>query len=584
MPEWIKRVVLKRNSMASTVILCECNDDKRIEELLVYVLDKPKGAERQNGLIHAPQSDAQKVLELDFWKGISEVRMQRRDGEMELVRSAVNVEQQITDTDAATAQFRHIKDSAARERMVIVVRGLIQPTPSFDSYLNSVALDDAVVASESTIVVFVPALSLIADVVRQKCIVVDVPLSTQEEREHRIRLLADKYKQELTKAQVGQMAEILSGLNLTQVDSAIIESMLLARKFDADKLAASKTESISVRGDLRVEQNPKFGMESIGGYAEVKAIIENEIRRPMAEPERAAKLGVRPPKGLMLMGMGGTGKTCISRATAKLLNAPLVIWDATSMTGSLYGESERKTSDAIKLIESIGFCIVFIDEIDSIAPKRGMTGEVDGGTSRRTFGQILAWLAKDRECIVIGATNRPQDIDEAFMRVGRFDVVAAMLLPDDEARMAIINVHTKVVRQIPTSLGNSEMFKLVEATKFWNGAEIENLCIRAAQQAFLKGDEQVGYGHFRAALDKIQVNVDERRKQQEDFLKLAKVYSTDRGLLEASEQAFIATPKSRAQLAAEKFNGISWLCGKCGHRNPDEANVCEECMAERNGE
>ena len=197
--------------------------------------------------------------------------------------------------------------------------------------------------------------------------------------------------------------------------------------------------------------------------------------------------------------------------------------------------------------------MVFIDEIDSIATARGRSGEQDGGTSRRVFGMLLSWLAEERECIVLATTNRPQDLDEAFRRVGRFDVIIPMLLPDDEARRAILKVHTEVVRSAPTELSEREWMEVVDATRFYNGAEIEELVLQAELKAFDEGRDKATAKHFEQALADMRVNVEERKKQQEDFLRLSETFCTDRNFLAQARATFQVVNVSRAERVKAKL-------------------------------
>ena len=173
----------------------------------------------------------------------------------------------------------------------------------------------------------------------------------------------------------------------------------------------------------KVEQTsiPDVTYEDIGGLSKELVKIREMIELPMKSPELFKRLGISPPKGVLLHGPPGTGKTLIAKAVANETGANFKVINGPEIMSKFYGESEQKLRETFEEAEKNAPTIIFIDEIDSIAPKRA---EVTGEVERRVVAQMLALmdgLAGRGQVIVIGATNRVDDIDEALRRPGRFD-------------------------------------------------------------------------------------------------------------------------------------------------------------------
>jgi len=188
---------------------------------------------------------------------------------------------------------------------------------------------------------------------------------------------------------------------------------------------------------------PTIRYEDIGGLKDEISRIREMVELPMKHPELFEKLGITPPKGVMLYGPPGTGKTLIAKAVASESNAYFISLNGPEIMDKFYGESERKLRDMFKEAQDNAPAIIFIDEIDSIAPKREETrGEVE----RRVVAQLLALmdgLNTRGNVIVIAATNQPNSIDPALRRPGRFDREIEIGVPDKDGRKEILQIHTR---------------------------------------------------------------------------------------------------------------------------------------------
>jgi transitional endoplasmic reticulum ATPase len=183
----------------------------------------------------------------------------------------------------------------------------------------------------------------------------------------------------------------------------------------------------------------------------------------------------------------------------------------------------------LELAEEVAPCILFIDEIDRFGQRGGIS---EHEASRRTFSILLEWLGDERrKTIVIGTTNRPQDLDEAFIRVGRFDYIIPVLLPDREARKEILRVQTSVVRKVPLAK-DVNLDELAEKTEMFTGAELAELVLRAARNALKTDKSKVSAEDFEIALKTFRINKEARSKQLEEFKSLAERFCNDSEFLE----------------------------------------------------
>ncbi|MHC1610111.1 MAG: AAA family ATPase, partial [Candidatus Methanospirareceae archaeon] len=218
-----------------------------------------------------------------------------------------------------------------------------------------------------------------------------------------------------------------------------------------------------------------------------------------------------------------------ARALAKELKLPFLRLKTENIVSKWYGETERSMARALEMAEEIAPCVLFIDEIDRFG-QRGQLGEHEA--SRRTFSILLEWLGDERrKTIVIGTTNRPQDLDEAFIRVGRFDYLIPILLPDTEARRQILEVHTKVIRKVPLAK-DVNFDELAEMTENFTGAELEELVMRASRNALREDRDRVTTEDFRTALASFRINSDARMRQTEEYIRLAYEFCNDAKFLE----------------------------------------------------
>lgn len=224
---------------------------------------------------------------------------------------------------------------------------------------------------------------------------------------------------------------------------------------------------------------PKVSYDDVGGLGDVINQVREMVELPLKHPELFKRLGIDAPKGVLLHGPPGTGKTMLAKAVAGETSSNFVSIGGPEIMSKFYGESEGKLREIFKNAEENAPSIIFIDEIDSIAPKRD---EVQGEVERRIVAQLLSLMdgLKSRgKVVIIGATNRPNSIDEALRRPGRFDREIEIGVPDVHGRLEILQIHT---RGMPLT-NDVDLEKIAEKTHGYVGADLAALCREAAMSA-----------------------------------------------------------------------------------------------------
>ena len=237
--------------------------------------------------------------------------------------------------------------------------------------------------------------------------------------------------------------------------------------------------------------------EDVGGLAEVKALLIETVEWPLRHGALFEQLGVRPPKGILLHGLPGTGKTLLAKALARESEANFIAVKGPQLLSPWVGESERAVREVFKKARQAAPCIVFFDELDVVVPRRGAGG--DSQVVERVVGQLLTemdGIEELRGVLVVAATNRLDRVDPALLRPGRFELQVELPVPDLEARRAIFAVHTRA-----TTLGEDvDLDDLAARTDAFVGAEIEAVCRRAALLTIREYLEGEGHGAGTARL------------------------------------------------------------------------------------
>jgi transitional endoplasmic reticulum ATPase len=226
-------------------------------------------------------------------------------------------------------------------------------------------------------------------------------------------------------------------------------------------------------------QRPNVAWEDIGGLSEVKEELSQVVEWPLRYPDLFTEGDVKPPKGLLLYGLPGTGKTLIAKAVATTSESNFISIKGPELLSKWVGESEKGVREVFRKARQASPCIIFFDEIDSIAPRRNTGSGSDTHVTERMVSQLLTeidGLEDLKGVVIIGATNRPDIIDEALLRPGRFDRIIEVPLPDKNGRHHILSIHTRK-KPLDTTCN---LDKIADLTEGYTGADLEALVNAAA--------------------------------------------------------------------------------------------------------
>ncbi|MCS7107420.1 MAG: CDC48 family AAA ATPase [Acidilobaceae archaeon] len=320
--------------------------------------------------------------------------------------------------------------------------------------------------------------------------IVKVSKVERVEQAQRVVLAPVETQIEVSKNLVDYVKESLLNKPVSRGETVVVPTLygyltfLVTSTHPSQVVFVSKETEVEVKGSpVPAERLPKgvprVTWEDIGDLQEAKERIREIVELPMKHPEIFRHLGIDPPKGILLYGPPGTGKTLLAKALANEIGAYFLTINGPEIMSKFYGESEQRLREVFKEAEENAPAIIFIDEIDAIAPKRE---EVTGEVEKRVVAQLLTLMdgLKERgKVIVIGATNRPDAVDPALRRPGRFDREIEIRPPDKEARAEILRVHT---RYMPLA-EDVDIGKIAEITHGFTGADIAALAKEAALSA-----------------------------------------------------------------------------------------------------
>ena len=285
------------------------------------------------------------------------------------------------------------------------------------------------------------------------------------------------------------MQQIREKMDLIDLDEDTIDAEVLDSlgvTMDNFRFALGTSNPSALRET--VVEVPTVTWDDIGGLDKVKLELQETVQYPVDHPEKFLKYGMAPSKGVLFYGPPGTGKTLLAKAIANECNANFISIKGPELLTMWFGESEANVRDVFDKARAAAPCVMFFDELDSIAKARGGSMGDAGGAGDRVLNQLLTemdGMSTKKNVFIIGATNRPDQIDPALLRPGRLDQLIYIPLPDEISRLAILKANLK---KSPVA-ENVDLVYLSKMTHGFSGADLTEICQRAAKLAIRESIE-----------------------------------------------------------------------------------------------
>ncbi len=289
-----------------------------------------------------------------------------------------------------------------------------------------------------------------------------------------------------------------------QIPPEILEQLKVTRQDFEEALKEVKPSALR---EVFIEV-PSVHWDDVGGLEDVKKALKEAVEWPLKHPESFEAMGIKPPRGILLYGPPGTGKTLLAKAVATESEANFISIKGPEILSKWVGESERAIREIFAKARQAAPCVVFIDEIDAIAPRRGLFG--DSHVTDRVVNQLLTEMDGIQELkgvVVIAATNRPDIVDPSLLRPGRFDRMIYVPPPDEKARLEILKVHT---RNVPLA-DDVDLEQIAKETEFYTGADLAALVREAAMNVLRRNNmkpAKVTMEDFRKAMEVVGPSLD----------------------------------------------------------------------------
>ncbi|MDB6025144.1 MAG: hypothetical protein JWM68_1367 [Verrucomicrobiales bacterium] len=283
--------------------------------------------------------------------------------------------------------------------------------------------------------------------------------------------------------QEDKVVDAASGLTTMEAENAFALSFVQARAIEPSVVSREKAQAVKKNGLLEIVETSE-SLDSIGGLDCLKDWL---LQRKGAFSKRAAEFGLPSPKGVLILGIPGTGKSLTAKATAAVFGIPLLKLDVGRIFGGLVGQSESNFRSVMQTAEAIAPCVLWLDEIEKGFSGAKSSGSTDGGTSARVLGSFLNWMQEKKSAVFVVATaNDVSQLPPEMLRKGRFDDLWFVDLPSQSEREKIWTIQIAKYRRNPKDF---DCVQLARATEGFTGSEIENAFVDAMYLAFAGGNE-----------------------------------------------------------------------------------------------
>ena len=374
--------------------------------------------------------------------------------------------------------------------------------------------------------------SMLPEHVLRKCIVATPPASTRAERRLVVIHLCEKHNAVVSPEDVEAIVRATEGLTLDET-YRIVNYVLSSSKGRLDVTEVRRlAQTTTLKSKLIDTETPRGRLDDyVAGYSYLKEYLRKYFIDLYRRRDLCEKFRIRPPRGILLFGPEGTGKSTIARGLAAELGFTLIRLNPGRIFGKFLGETERNLAALMSILNCYEDAILFLDEIDWISSRERLV-DADAGVARRVLTMFLEWLGREeRKIPVIAATNKPELIDRALIRVGRFDHIIPVLYPDKRSRKEILMFY---LRKRPHKLSPEEIEEIASKTRYFHCSELKELVKRACINAITEGRDYVTYRDFEDALTTFNIDVSSREKLKDYYIQLAQMLNVPKSIIEAA--------------------------------------------------